>query len=283
MTDHPLTFRCNDNCISCILDTEATSRIPDPALRQITDVIDSINPDTDYFGVSGGEPTLRKDIFQLLKYARSRYSNLYIFIVTNGRMFAYEDVVKKLSDLNLGNYRVAVALYGHTEDIHEAITRTKGSFRQTIHGIKNLTSFRIPTELRVIINKMNYRHMEELAHFIAKEFQGLDRVVFVNMKITGNAYKNKDRVLVRYNELVPFVEKSVEVLRKNNINTMLFHFPLCTIPERLWNLAKGITKAEVEELTFVEECDKCRMKSDCSMIWKSYVVVAGKDEFKAVV
>jgi His-Xaa-Ser system radical SAM maturase HxsC len=282
LTDYPLTFKCNDNCISCILDTEITSRIPDPSLKQIADVIDKIDSNTDYFGVGGGEPTLRKELFKVLKYTRERHPNLYIFLVTNGRMFAYEEFVKNLADLKLGNYRVAVALYGHREEVQENITRSIGSFEQTVQGIKNLISFNIPTEVRTIINRINYRYLEELANFIVKEFQGLDRVVFVNMKITGNAYKNRDKVLVRYNELVPFVEKAVEVLRKNNIKVYLYHFPLCIIPGHLWDLAKGITKAELEELTFVEECEKCKVKQDCPMIWKTYATFVGKDEFKAV-
>jgi MoaA/NifB/PqqE/SkfB family radical SAM enzyme len=197
-------------------------------------------------------------------------------------MFAYKEFAKKLADLNLGNFRVAVALYSSREEIQETVTRSKGSFRQTVQGIKNLIIFKIPTEVRIIINRMNYKYLEEFANFICSEFHGLDRLVFINMKITGNAYKNRDKVLVKYRELVPFVEKAVEVLKKNNINTLLFHFPLCTIPEHLWDSAKGITKDELEELTFVEECEKCRIKKECPMIWKSYALVAGKEEFKAV-
>ncbi len=282
MTDWPLTLKCNDNCISCILDTEITSRIPNPPLKQITDVIDSIDPETDYFGIGGGEPTLRKEMFQILKYARERHPSLYMFMVTNGRLFAYEEFVKKLADLNLGNFRVGVALYGHTQEIQEAVTRSKNSFKQTVQGIKNLLSFGIPTEVRTIINRINYQHMEELANFIVKEFQGIDRMIFINMKITGNAYRNRDKVLVKYTELVPYVERAVKVLIENNINTRLYHFPLCTIPKHLWNLAKGITKSETNELTFVEECEKCELRNECPRIWKSYVVFAGKDEFKAV-
>ena len=282
MTEWPLTFRCNDNCISCIADTDITSGLLDPPLKQITDVIDGIDPEADYFGFGGGEPTLRKEIFQLLKYAREKHPDMYLFLTTNGRLFAYEEFVKKLVDLDLGNFRVAVALYGHTEQIQEAVTRSKGSFKQTVQGIKNLLSFGIPTEVRTIINKINYQHTEDLAKFIVKEFQGIDRMIFINMKITGNAYKNRDKVLVRYSEVVPYVENAVKVLMDNNINTGLYHFPLCTIPKHLWEFAKGITKAETQELVFVEECKKCKVREECPMIWKSYVVFAGKDEFKAV-
>ena len=127
MTDYPLTFKCNDNCLSCINNTEVFSKIPDPSLKEIKKVIDKINPENDYFGVSGGEPTLRKEFFEILKYARKKHPDLYIFIVSNGRMFAYKGFARKLANLNLGKFRVAIALYGHNEKIHEVITRSKGS------------------------------------------------------------------------------------------------------------------------------------------------------------
>ena len=283
MTDWPLTFKCNDNCISCINNTEVISKIPDPPLEQIKRVIDSIDPENDYFGVGGGEPTLRKEFFQILEYARKRHPNLYIFITTNGRMFSYKKFAKKLADLKLGNFRVAVALYGHNSKIHESITRTKGSFEQTVRGIKNLLYFGIRTEVRTIINRINYKYMEEIAEFAVKEFPTLDRFIFINMKITGNAYINRDKVLVKISKVIPYVEKAVKILRKVKIQTRLYHFPLCIIPKHLWDLAKGVTKAEINELTFVEECKKCKMKKECPMIWKSYVALVGDKEFKAIV
>jgi His-Xaa-Ser system radical SAM maturase HxsC len=282
MTDWPLTFKCNDNCISCINNTTIVSKIPDPPLKQIKEVINKINSENDYFGLSGGEPTLRKEFFKILKYAREKHPNMYIFIVTNGRMFAYEKFAKKLADLNLGNFRVGVALYGHNSEIQESITRSNGSFQQTTQGIKNLLSFGIPVEVRTIINKFNYKYMENLAKFIAKEFQGVDRVVFINMKITGNAYKNRDTVLVKISKVVPYVEKAVKILRERNIEIRLYHFPLCIIPKNLWGIAKGVTKAETNELTFVEKCEKCKIKRECSRIWRTYVGIVGEKEFKAI-
>lgn len=283
MTDWPLTFKCNDNCISCINNTAIVSKIPDPPLEQIIEVIDKINPENDYFGISGGEPTLRKEFFQILEYAREKHPDLYLFIVTNGRMFFYKKFAQKLAELNLGNFRVGVALYGHNKKIHEAITCSKGSFEQTVKGIKNLLSFRTPVEVRTIINRINYKYLENLAKFIAKEFPAVDRVVFINMKITGNAYKNREKVLVKISNVVPYVEKAVKILREGKFETKLYHFPLCIIPENLREMAKGVTKGERHELTFVNECENCKLKKECPKIWRSYVGVVGKEEFKAIV
>jgi len=280
MTDWPITFKCNNNCISCILTTTKNFDIPVP-LDQIKNVIDNIDEKDDYFGVSGGEPTLRKEFFDILRYARKKHPNLYIFIVSNGRMFSYKNFTKKLVDLNLGNFMVAVALYGHNKQIHEKITRAENSFNQTVQGIKNLLSFDIPVEVRTVINKINYKFLPHIAKFIVNNFSSMQRVVFVNMKYTGNAIKNKDKVFVKETDIVPFAEKAVDILLKNDINTKLYHFPLCIIKKKYWDLAKGITK-DKRELCFVPQCKKCKMKKECPMIWKTYVNIAGKDEFKPI-
>jgi His-Xaa-Ser system radical SAM maturase HxsC len=283
MTDYPLTFKCNDNCVSCIANIRITSKIPDPSLEQIKTVIDKINPDNDYFGISGGEPTLRKELFDILEYAKNRHPHMYLFLLTNGRMFQYKIFAKKLSEIGLTNLRVAVALYDSNSDVHEKITRSRGSFEQTIKGIKNLLDFGIRTEIRVIINKLNYMDMENVARLIVDNFPNIDRFIFVNMKVTGNAYKNRDRVMVKISDVVPFAEKAAKILIANGIETRLYHFPLCLVPERLWDISKGITKNEIQELTFVDACKNCKVKEDCPRIWKSYVTVVGDKEFKPVV
>ena len=282
MTDWPITFRCNNNCISCILDTHFYSRLQsDIPLKQIIDVIGSMKEKNNYLGVSGGEPTLRKEFFDILSYARKKHPDLYIFIVTNGRMFSYKSFTKKLADLDLGNYMVGVALYGHNREIHEKITRARNSFKQTVKGIKNLLSFNIPTEVRIIISKLNYKILPKISEFIVNNFKGVDRVVFINMKYTGNAFLNRNKIFVRVRDVAPYAEQATDILLESGFNTRLYHFPLCIIKRKYWDLAKGVTK-DKRELCFAPQCKECIKKQDCPMIWKTYFELAGAEEFKPI-
>ncbi len=282
MVEWPLTFKCNNNCISCIMDSRITEKMGNPTFNQIKRYIDMIPQSCDTIGFTGGEPTLRKEFFEILKYARKTHPESLLFVVSNGRMFKYEWFVKKLVDLDLGNIRIGVAMYSHNPDIHDAITRSKGSFNDTYQGIKNLIKYKVRTELRIIVNKLNYKTIEDTAEFIAGNFRGIERVVFINMKYTGNAFINRDKIFVRYKELVPYVQKAVDILLKHGFETRLFHFPLCTIDKKYWDLAKGVTKQKYE-LCFLKVCENCKMKDVCPMIWKTYVVLAGEDEFKAII
>ena len=253
----------------------------DPFLWQIKQVIDNI-PSNDSLCLTGGEPTLRKEMFSILEYARKKHPDLYIFLVTNGRLFAQETFTRRLAELNLGNFMVGIAIYGHKPEIHERITRRTGSFDDVVKGIKNLLKYNINVELRIIVNKINYRSMARMAEFICKEFSGVKRVVFINMKYTGNAFIYRKQLFVKITQSNPHVERAVDILLKNGFEVRLFHFPLCTIKKRYWELAKGVTK-QVNELMFVKACERCEKKEECPMIWKTYYVLAGDDEFKPIV
>lgn len=282
MVDWPLTFRCNNNCISCIcnLDMVNKFRPGDPSLNQIKKVIDAVRPG-DTLCLTGGEPTIRKEFFSILEYAKRRDPNIGIFIASNGRMFSYSEYAKRLIKVGLSNISFGIALYGHTTEIHDAVTQSPGSFEQSTKGIRNLTGLGVPVEVRIIVNKMNYKYLVDFAEYVLENFKGVFRVVFINMKYTGNAYINKKSIFVKYEDLVPFAEKAASLLVKNNIQVKLFHFPLCTIKEEFRGMAKGVTKQK-RELKFIKECEKCSAREECPMIWKSYWAIAGESEFSAI-
>jgi His-Xaa-Ser system radical SAM maturase HxsC len=255
-------------------------KVGQPKEEAIKKVIDSVRPD-DILGLTGGEPTIRDIFFKILEYAKKKDPEMNVFVVSNGRMFYYREFAEKTASVGLKNLKVGIALYGHTKGLHDAITRIPGSFEQTIKGIQNLIGLNVPVELRIIVSKINYKCLKEMADYIAGNLKGVYRVVFINMKYTGNAYINRKVLFVKYKDVVPYAEKAADLLLGNGIEVKLFHFPLCTIKRKYWDLARGVTKQE-SELMFVKECKKCRMKGECPRIWKSYWVLAGDGEFKTI-
>jgi His-Xaa-Ser system radical SAM maturase HxsC len=269
--------------LSCIYNLEIVDKlkIGNPQERHIKNVIDNVRSG-ETLSLTGGEPTIRKEFFKFLKYAKEKDPYMSIFIVSNGRMFYYREFVEKMVSIGLENLKVGIAIYGHNSELHDATTRISGSFEQTIQGIRNLIESNIPVELRIIVNKLNYIYLEDIARYITEDLKGVFRVVFINMKYTGNAYINRNALFVRYKDVVPYTEKAAGILLENGIEVKLFHFPLCIIDKRYWDLAKGVTKQE-SELMFVEACNECKMKKECPRIWKSYWILAGNKEFNAII
>lgn len=278
--DFPITFQCNSNCISCIYDTRQIKYKKSSPIHQQKDLIKQYDWD-DIIGITGGEPTLNKDLFEIIDFARNEFPEKEIFLVTNGRAFVSQDFVKRMAYLKLKRFKLGIPIYSHDPKIHDKITRVKGSWNETVKGIENLLENDFLVEIRVIVEKMNYRDLKKTAEFITEHFKGVGRVVFINIKYTGNAFLHRDKVFVRYTEAVPFVQKAADVLVKKGIETRLFHFPLCTIDRKYWHMATGITKSK-RELTYLKQCLYCDVQEECPMIWKTYVVLAGTREFKPV-
>jgi His-Xaa-Ser system radical SAM maturase HxsC len=273
-------FKCNNRCISCITDFKQHSRNQILPLEELKSVIDRIDKDTDVMNFNGGEPTLRKNLFEILLYTRSHLPTATIQLLTNARMFAYKSYTRDFISLGLDNFNFLVTLYGHNTMLHDSITRSPGSFEQTVRGIKNLLLYGQNVEIRVIINRINYRYLSDIAKFVLGNFPTIYQLVLVNLKVTGECYKNRRSTVVPYTDVVPYATKAVDHVR-GKLNVRLFHFPLCILPREYWNLARGVTIND-KELAHPDICEVCADNSKCARIWKSYADVQGIDEFSPI-
>jgi radical SAM protein with 4Fe4S-binding SPASM domain len=82
---------------------------------------------------TGGEPTLREDLPDLIRHAEDL--GQITGMNTNGRKLKDKDYLKKLLDAGLDH--VQITLSSHIREVHEKITRAKGSYDDTIKAIKN--------------------------------------------------------------------------------------------------------------------------------------------------
>jgi radical SAM protein with 4Fe4S-binding SPASM domain len=105
--------------------------------------------------VTGGEPFLREDIFDILGEARSR--GFEIYLLTNGTLL---DKERAHALSSLGVRGVQVSMEG-PEEVHESI-RGKGSFDRSISGVKNLLDAGLRVTLNVTLSNLNARYIGDL-------------------------------------------------------------------------------------------------------------------------
>ena len=106
----------------------------------------------------------------------------------------------------------------------------------------------------------------------------LKRIVFFAMEIQGNAFRNKDKLLVKYSDFTPMLGDVFSILK--NFEVRLYHFPLCTLKPEFWPYAWRTL--EDRKIKFTEDCEKCSYKKYCLGILKTYAANIGLDEFKPV-
>jgi radical SAM protein with 4Fe4S-binding SPASM domain len=125
------------------------------------------------FNITGGEPFLRHDIFEILKEIRSRGFDIYL--LSNGILIDKERA-KILSDLAVRG--VQVSMEG-PEEVHETI-RGKSSFSSALKGVQHLLDEGVTVTLNVTLSDINadyFMEMVELSSSTGVQRLGFSRLV----------------------------------------------------------------------------------------------------------
>lgn len=147
--DLALTFRCQNSCIHCY--AGGPHETPELATNQWKKVIDQLKKIGVFiFTFTGGEPTLREDLPELLRYAQEK--GIVTGLITNGRRLKDKEYVQRLVEAGLDF--VQITLESHDPNIHDLITATEGSWRETVEAIKNI----IPTPIYITTNTTLSKH-----------------------------------------------------------------------------------------------------------------------------
>ena len=163
--DLALTFRCQNDCVHCY--AGGPHETPELTTAQWKSVIDKLSE----IGVfiltfTGGEPTLREDLPELLVYAQNK--GMVTGLISNGRRLkdkAYVDVLEK-SGLDF----VQVTLESHKPQVHDLMTSEKGSWKETVAGIRNAVQSQIYVSTNTTLSKHNAADFLTTIDFI----KGLD-------------------------------------------------------------------------------------------------------------
>lgn len=142
--DLEITERCNNNCIHCnINQPENDAKIK--AAELSTDDLKKIISDAVIMGciklkLTGGEPLLREDFFDIYRFARMKGLNIKVF--TNAQLISEEHIA--LFKKTPPGDTIEVTMYGLSRASYESVSRVKGSFERAKKGISKLIENKIP-------------------------------------------------------------------------------------------------------------------------------------------
>jgi MoaA/NifB/PqqE/SkfB family radical SAM enzyme len=126
-----LTYRCNERCVHCYLDHDDRGEMTTAEIKGILEQL--ADAGVFFLTLSGGEPLMRKDFFEIVAYARSLLFN--VKVKTNGLLIGEKEAQRLLE---LGVENVQISVYSHRPEVHDAITKVKGSLERTKKAIRFL-------------------------------------------------------------------------------------------------------------------------------------------------
>jgi len=172
------TKACNLKCAHCYENAGPKAMEDELTSEEAKRVIDEFE-DTGVVAIafSGGEPLIRKDIFDVAGYARNR--GFYTSIATNGTLIT-RDLAKKMKEVF--GY-VEISLDGF-EAAHDKFRGIPGAWKLTCEGIKNCVAEGIDTCVALTATRYNLHEIPKLVDFAEKEL-GVKRVIIFNYVPTG--------------------------------------------------------------------------------------------------
>ena len=174
LVDLKVGFSCNNNCIHCVVSDKFSER--DLNLQEIKDIINNYISDyeTIQLTLTGGEITIRNDFADIMAYVQQKKDEgkiTFVDMQTNARML-YKDDLARIAAATVDFF--LVALHSSHAEIHDSITRSRGSFSQTTAAISNLIKYagKDKIAIQTVINKKNYTHLKDIYKFQQMKFMG---------------------------------------------------------------------------------------------------------------
>lgn len=159
-----ITRSCNLKCRHCYENagTRARDELTTQEVKRGIDVL--ADAGVLILAFSGGEPTLRPDILELIKHCANK--GMYPAIATNAMAFAQRKKVQEFKKAGL--QFVQISLDGANPETHDSFRGVPGAFDKTVQGIKNCVAEGLFVEVATTATKHNIDEIPALIDFAAK-------------------------------------------------------------------------------------------------------------------
>ncbi len=170
-----ITDKCNLRCKMCgVCDLErGHSQEKELSTEEWFAVIDAAERlGTTLVSISGGEPMLRADLYDMIRHARGK--GMTVHMCTNGTLMN-ADKARKLRDAGVST--VSISVDSPRGEVHEHL-RGKGTFEPSLAAIRLLreTAPEIRVGINYLITRQNFRNMSEMVAFA--ESLGVHQIKF---------------------------------------------------------------------------------------------------------
>jgi MoaA/NifB/PqqE/SkfB family radical SAM enzyme len=283
--------RCNDDCVFCA--TIDSRDAPDRPIESIRSKL-QIGREHGYsiLTLSGGEPTVVPNLVDIVSYAHELGYD-WIQMQTNARALRSEQYTRSLVEAGMTEFQISV--HGHTAEIHEAITRRRGSFAQTVSGIKNAVALNTEgyNSSNTIIARPNGAYMPEMVRFLVD--LGITNIQLSFVQIESKSPKVIKDFAPRMTEVAPYLMRAIDLADEIGCRIIIDAIPYCIMPGYEKYVVNTPTRdphtVGVDQAGAVydegmpdkvksERCAACIYHEQCGGVWPRYYELHGLDEFE---
>ncbi len=201
-----LTLQCNEHCFHC--GSNCTSEKGEElSLEEYQRILREVKEDFDIrqiqLCITGGEPLLRRDFFQIMSYAHELG---YRWGMTSNATLIDQNVAHRLAECGMGT--VSVSIDG-LEETHDRLRGMKGGYRRAMRGIQCLIdeqAFR-NVQVTTVINHQNIDELDAL--FAVMDQIDIDSWRVIHLEPIGRALERPELMCTKedYIRLFDFIRE----------------------------------------------------------------------------
>lgn len=162
-----LTKRCNLNCDHCYLDAEFRGGLRTDELdsRQCFNVIDQIAEvnSNAFLILTGGEPLLRPDIYDIIRYAADR--KFMVVLGSNGTLINRANALKIKE---AGAHGVGVSVDSMSADKHDKFRGVEKAWERSMEAFNVMNEVGVDFLIQMSVSDMNYKEIPDVVQFAEK-------------------------------------------------------------------------------------------------------------------
>jgi len=191
--DLEITSRCNNNCRHCYINLPAADQRAESKELSLSTIKNIVNQAVDlgvlWCLITGGEPLLRNDFFDIYTYLKKK--GLLTSVFTNATLITEKHIqfFKKYPPRD-----IEVTVYGITQETYEKVTRKPGSFGAFMHGLNLLVKNGIKVRLKAMALRSNVQELPQIASFCRERSKGgyfrFDPLL--HLRFDGNPKRNDE-------------------------------------------------------------------------------------------
>lgn len=203
---------CNLTCAHCLVDShpDGDKGLPADAIKKVVD--EGVTLGTSRFYFTGGEPFMRKDIFEFIEFICNNKEKELI-ILTNGTLLK-EDNIERLKGFGKKLLKFQISLDGSRPEINDPI-RGNNSFARTIEGIKNLISIGFSPTITTAITNHNVDDLPDITRLIAQIGAKTHHLIWLHNR--GRIINNGSNLFVSINKLIEVIKRVKEVANRSGV------------------------------------------------------------------
>ena len=201
-----LTHRCNERCTHCYLDVlKPNAKVPgELTTEECLDVVDQIvELGAMNVTLSGGEILVRKDWYEIARYARSK--RLMVRLFTNG-ILINPQLADRIAELH--PYSVEISLYSARAEVHDQITQIPRSWELTTQSARLLRERGVRVLLKTPLMRENVKELDALRALIDEIGATFRLDPTLTTKVNGDTSTLRHRVA--FSDLVEYLRATTQ-------------------------------------------------------------------------